>query len=51
MAAADVSSLLSHLWRSLDDGTKARYKSEEMRLQQEYASRSTRTVASAAAHR
>jgi hypothetical protein len=47
MAAADISSLLSHLWRSLDEGTKARYKTEEMRLEQEYAVRSAKTPVTA----
>jgi hypothetical protein len=37
MSPCDVSSLLSHLWRSLDDESKARYKQEELRLQRECA--------------
>jgi hypothetical protein len=36
MSPADVSSLLSHLWRSLDHESKAQYKEEELRLRNEY---------------
>jgi hypothetical protein len=36
MRPVDVSSLLSHLWRSLEPETKARYKEEETRLQREH---------------
>jgi hypothetical protein len=37
MSPCDVLSLLSHVWRSLDDESKARYKQEEHRLQRECA--------------
>jgi hypothetical protein len=37
MNACDVSRLLSHLWRSLDDEIKATYKREEQRLLLEFA--------------
>jgi hypothetical protein len=32
LAPADVSLLLSHMWRSLDDESKGRYKEEEHKL-------------------
>jgi hypothetical protein len=35
MNASDVMSVLSHLWRSLDEESKAWYKQEELRLQHE----------------
>jgi hypothetical protein len=39
MTPSDVSSLLSHLWRSLSNESKMRYKREEHRLQAEFNSR------------
>jgi hypothetical protein len=36
LSPGDVSSLLSHLWRSLDPESKAHYKQEELRLQSEF---------------
>jgi hypothetical protein len=36
MTPSDVSSLLSHLWRSLNEDSKMRYKSEEQKLRLEY---------------
>jgi hypothetical protein len=37
MLPGDVFSLLSYLWRSLDEESKAKYKSEEVRLQTEFS--------------
>jgi hypothetical protein len=39
LSSTDVSSLLSHLWRSLSEETKQRYRIEEQRLQAEFDSR------------
>jgi hypothetical protein len=41
MSPGEISSLLSHLWRSLDAEAKARYKSEEIRLQSEFTNSET----------
>jgi hypothetical protein len=39
MGPSDVMAVLSHLWRSLDDESKAWYKQEELRLQHEGAAK------------
>jgi hypothetical protein len=44
MSPSDVSSLLSHLWRSLDANSKAQYKQEELRLQNEFRRRSPESM-------
>jgi hypothetical protein len=44
VSPSEVSSLLSHLWRSLDEESKARYKSEEVRLHKEFFMRTNQRL-------
>jgi hypothetical protein len=45
MTPAEISSLMSHLWHSLDPASKARYTSEELRLKSLFHAQENQDVA------